>query len=732
MGRKKKKQKQSQQKQISPAELYQTGREYFEKGAYPEAVRQWRQIPDLSEQAKRQLAEACFRAGVSLYQSVNNLQQVVNFLSQVVNYAPENALYHFHLGLVFERLGNPKKTRSCYRKAVSLDAQNPRYALHLALGYLGEPGEKRDASLQKELQQILKSFPANSPAGQALKCILIALNDGKELLLDPSQIQEKKIQFLVTLSELSRGDYSAALQSLKTIHLEDQPLPEGYRNFYMGLVCQYQNNPEQARSYWEKAYQLGVREKALTDNLSAYYFNQGIDAVAVKDWDSAYLSFQEAVSFNPQDHESAGLAQQISRMRIAQLAGQGKHEEALKICYQLKEKDKDDDDLKHNIALLLDRLERHQEANRYWEELIRKWRKDWKDTPSQSKSALSEKLNRAYRHLGENFFKSDKPQQAVQAFEKAVNYKPDDYESHFELAEYHTENENWPRALKSYQTALKNHPEPLDILNNMAFVYGEMGEYEEMLETLTKVFEREPGNASAKELLASYYHDQAEDIMQRNPGKAIELLDKGLEIAPGNFSLLKLKSAIYLFSGEIKKAEAIYRELIRQRPGDVHLLETIARAYIIIGNQAKANFYFAEMEKIAPHDPYLYLDIAEVYSKRGIYKKKMEYFNKALEIGADNPDFYGEAIGFLFDEGEIAPAKTLLAEALKKFPEAAYLYLVKAMISLETMGSPDEVTSALNRAIKLGKAQNDQKVVQEAARLKNLIQGMLNEFVPFY
>lgn len=727
--KKKKKQKQSQQKQIPPAQLYQSGREYFEKGAYPEAVQQWRQIPDLSEQAKRQLAEACFRAGVFFYQSGNNLQQVVNFLTHAVNYAPGDARYHFHLGLAFERLGNAKKARSSYRKATGLDAQNLRYTLHLALAYFAE---NPDPSLQKELEQILNSFPADSPADQALKRILIALNAGKELVLDPSQIQEQKIQFLATLSELSRGDYSAALQSLKTIHFEDQSLPEGYRNYYLGLVCQFHNDPEQARSYWEKAFKLGVREEALAENLSAYYFNQGMDAVAVKDWDSAYLNFQEAVSFNPQDQESAGLAQQISRMRIAQLARQERYQEALKICYQLKEKDKDDDDLNHNIALLLDRLERHQEANLYWEELIRKWKKDWKDTPSQSKSALSEKLNRAHRHLGENFFKSGKPGPAIQALEKAVNYKPDDYQSHFELAEYYTDNEQWEQALKSYRAALKNHPEPLDILNNMAFVYGEMGEVEEMQATLEKVFEQDPDNAAAKDQLATYYSYQAENMMRFNPARALDFVDKGLDITPGNFTLLRLKATILLSIGKIKPAEAIYQEMIRQRPGDAHLLKAIALTYVFLNNESKANFYFAEMEKIAPHDPYLYLDIAELYGKRGKYKKKMEYFNKALEIGADDPNFYGEAVGFLFDSGEIPGAKELLAKALKKFPDAAYLYLMKAIIYLETMGSPEEVTSALNQAVKLGKAQNDQKVVQEAARLKNLIHGMLNEYVPFY
>jgi tetratricopeptide (TPR) repeat protein len=345
---------------------------------------------------------------------------------------------------------------------------------------------------------------------------------------------------------------------------------------------------------------------------------------------------------------------------------------------------------------------------------------------------LSEKLNRAHRHLGENFFKSGKPQQAVQAFEKAVNYKPDDYESHFELAEYYTENENWQRALKSYQASLKNHPEPLDILNNMAFVYGEIGEYEEMLETLNKVFEREPGNAAAKELLASYYHDQAEDAMQWNPDKTIELLDKGLELAPGNFSLLRLKSTIYLVSGEIKKAEIIHREMIRLRPGDAHLLKAIALGYVISDNQAKASYYFSEMEKIAPDDPYLYLDIADVYHKRRKFTKKTKYFNKALEIGADDPDFHGEAVEFLFDGGEISRAKALLAEAIEKFPDSGFLYLVKAMISIKLMGSPEEVKSALDQAIKLARENNDQKVVQEASLFKSYIQGMFEKFDPFF
>jgi tetratricopeptide (TPR) repeat protein len=555
------------------------------------------------------------------------------------------------------------------------------------------------------------------------------LKEENEILPASSQAQESKTQFLAALG---RGNYAEAIRQLKSVHFPNQALSEGYRHFYLGSIYFQDNDKEQSRSCWEKAHQLGVREKALADNLSAYYFNQGIDAVAVKDWDSAYLNFQEAVSFNPQDQESAGLVQQISRMRVAQLAGQENYEEALKICYQLKEKNKDDDDLNHNIALLLDRLERHQEANLYWQELIRKWKKEWRDTPSQSKGALSEKLNRAHRHFGENFFKSGKPQQAVQAFEKAVNYKPDDYKSHFELAEYYTENENWQRALKSYQAALKNHPEPLEILNNMAFVYGEMGEYEEMLETLNKVFEREPGNAIAKELLASYYHDQAEDVIQRNPDKAIELLDKGLELAPGNFSLLKLKSAIYLFSGEIKKAEAIYREMIRQRPGDTHLLKAIALAYLISDNQAKANYYFSEMEKAAPDDPYLYLDIADVYHKRGKFKKKTKYLNKALEIGGDDPIFLGDVVEFLMDVGEISHAKSLLAEAIKTFPDSGFLYLVKAMTSMKLMASPEEVKLALDQAIKLGKENNDQRTIQEASLFKNFVQGMLEKFDPYF
>jgi len=80
-------------------------------------------------------------------------------------------------------------------------------------------------------------------------------------------------------------------------------------------------------------------------------------------------------------------------------------------------------------------------------------------------------------------------------FLSALNARPDDWTSHYNLGNLYANRNEIEKALSSYETALRLEPRAVLALTNIAIVYGQRGEYDKAEASLRKAIEIDPKSA---------------------------------------------------------------------------------------------------------------------------------------------------------------------------------------------------------------------------------------------
>ena len=207
------------------------------------------------------------------------------------------------------------------------------------------------------------------------------------------------------------------------------------------------------------------------------------------------------------------------------------------------------------------------------------------------------------------------------------------------------------------------------LLNNLAGVYEDQGEYEKALEYYGKaleVAERVLGNDHP--LTATTYNNMAGVYKaQGDYEKALEYYGKALEVAervlgndhPLTATMYNNMALVYQAQGDYEKALEYYgkalevreRVLGRDHPYTATAYNNMAGVYKAQGDYEKALEYNRKSLEVRervlgrdhPDTATTYNNMAEVYRAQGEYEKALEYNRKSLEVrervlGRDHPD----------------------------------------------------------------------------------------------
>ena len=129
---------------------------YMESGDYRQGETEFRQ---LVQQRPDSALARYYLARFLLAQ--DKVAEAMPHLQRAVALEPDNADYHFWLGLTFGELGDDRSERASYEKALRLDSRHPQ--AHLYLGHMQlRNGELRQA--MKSYDAVLKQVPTNGAA----------------------------------------------------------------------------------------------------------------------------------------------------------------------------------------------------------------------------------------------------------------------------------------------------------------------------------------------------------------------------------------------------------------------------------------------------------------------------------------------------------------------------------------------------------------------------------------
>lgn len=206
--------------------------------------------------------------------------------------------------------------------------------------------------------------------------------------------------------------------------------------------------------------------------------------------------------------------------------------------------------------------------------------------------------------------------EAAQAeFLSALNARPDDWTSHYNLGNFYASRNETEKAIASYETALRLEPRAVLPLTNIAIVYGRKGEYVKAEASLRKAIEidqkrapvhfnlglllAERGRTEEAEkelrlaleldpLLAPAAYNLGLLIIKERPDEGLSYCRKARELSPNNPKYGYTLAFYQAHQGDRKEAVKILRDTVKRHPGYVDAVLLLAEFYKLEGRMESA------------------------------------------------------------------------------------------------------------------------------------------------
>ena len=183
-------------------------------------------------------------------------------------------------------------------------------------------------------------------------------------------------------------------------------------------------------------------------------------------------------------------------------------------------------------------------------------------------------------------------EKAIPLYEEVLKKDKSNHAAAYELARIYTATNKDDQAIKSLKKAVANAPNNVWYQQFLADVYEKTGQFEEAAELYEQLTKNHPSNDS-------YYFRWAFYLVKDNEiAKAIKAYD-ALEKQKGiNEETIRRKHALYLGSGDNKKAGRELQKLINAFPDQVSYRILLANFYDQIGDRKNAESTYRDILKI--------------------------------------------------------------------------------------------------------------------------------------
>jgi Tfp pilus assembly protein PilF len=229
--------------------------------------------------------------------------------------------------------------------------------------------------------------------------------------------------------------------------------------------------------------------------------------------------------------------------------------------------------------------------------------------------------------------KSRVPEEAKQRFEaaqaeflSALNARPDDWSSHYNLGNFYASRNEIEKAIASYETALRLEPRALLPLTNIAIVYSQTGEYGKAEKSLRRAIEIDSKSAPVHFNLGLLLAERDRKQEAEKELRTALNLDPRLAPAAYNLGLLIIKERPDEGLSYCRKAHEL-------SPNDPKYSYTLAFYQAQKGDRKGAIKTLRDTVKHHPGYIDAVLLLGQIYEKDGKKESAKEVYRKALSSG---------------------------------------------------------------------------------------------------
>jgi tetratricopeptide (TPR) repeat protein len=300
----------------------------------------------------------------------------------------------------------------------------------------------------------------------------------------------------------------------------------------------------------------------------------------------------------------------------------------------------------------------------------------------------------AWYNKGVALGKLGKNEEALKAFEKAIEINPTDPEAWYNKGVTLSKLGKDEEALKAFEKAIEINPNYDKAWYNKGVALGKLGKDEEALKAYEKAIEINPNYDKA-------WNNKGNALS--NLGKneeALKAFEKAIEINPNYDKAWNNKGNALSNLGKNEEALKAYEKAIEINPNYDKAWYNKGVALGKLGKNEEALKAFEKAIEINPTDPEAWYNKGNALSNLGKNEEALKAFEKAIEINPTDPEAWynkGVTLSKLGKNEEALKAFEKAIEINPTDPEAWY----NKGVTLSNLGKNEEALKAFEKAIEI-------------------------------
>jgi len=325
-----------------------------------------------------------------------------------------------------------------------------------------------------------------------------------------------------------------------------------------------------------------------------------------------------------------------------------------------------------------------------------------------------------YNNLGVCYMSLNDYDSAINAFKESLSLCDTNPLTYTDLGTVLQLKGEYLQALEAFNQALELDPESFLNLLNVANLSNMLRRYDLAINAYEKMLTIKPELKDIRNSLIGAY------VKNKQPEKAINMIDVALKTNPKNVPLLFRKARIYTMLNDFNAAQKIYEQILTFKKNSPSIYHAYGVLQTRMKDYDKAIQYLNKSLTIDDKNASVHKDLGVIYLMRNQVEYAKDEFDKAIKLGETDNEILKEAADFYYSISDFEKANKLYKQslALEKDPYTSLSFginligqnkLEEAFATLEPLMSvlPDNAELLYN----LARILYAQKDYDKAARL---------------
>lgn len=268
-----------------------------------------------------------------------------------------------------------------------------------------------------------------------------------------------------------------------------------------------------------------------------------------------------------------------------------------------------------------------------------------------------------YNNLGNALREARRLDDALSAYRRAIELKPDYAEAHNNLGNALLEAGDAAAALTSCARAIELRPGYAEAYNNLGNALKELSELDAAIAAYGKAIEAKSSFAEAQLNLGVALEAKG------HGDAALECLRESVKLAPRLAAAHDKLGGILMRRGDIAGAIDAYRRVVELTPDCAQAHITLGNALTGASRAAQALPHYERAIALEPGLADAHHNLATALRRLGAPERALEHARRAIVLNADTPSFHNNLGMVLADLGEPEAALVCYREALALNPD---------------------------------------------------------------